>query len=182
MKDISEMNIGELAAFVCSHLKNNGIDVILSGGSCVSIFTSNRYESNDLDFIEISSSPRKKIEQVLEQLEFFEENRYFRHPKNKIYIEFPAGPLAVGSEPVKEIITMAFSTGELFIISPTDCIKDRLAHYCHWKDRQCLEQALMVAEDNKFDLDEVKRFSLNEGHEKEFLEFKSLLKINNQLL
>ena len=36
----------------------------------------------------------------------------------------------------------------------------------------------MVAEDNKFDLDEVKRFSLNEGHEKEFLEFKSLLKIN----
>ena len=40
------------------------------------------------------------------------------------------------------------------------------------------EQALMVAEDNKFDLDEVKRFSLNEGHEKEFLEFKRLCKIN----
>ncbi len=61
------MSIGELAAFVCTHLKDNGIDVVLSGGACVSIYTKNRYQSYDLDFIENVSASRKKIKEVLRE-------------------------------------------------------------------------------------------------------------------
>ncbi len=39
MKSISEMNIGELAAFVCSELLKKGIECVLSGGACVSVFS-----------------------------------------------------------------------------------------------------------------------------------------------
>ena len=61
MKPVSGMTIGELAAFVCSHLKKKGIEVVLSGGACVSIYTMNRYTSDDLDFIENVSTSRKKL-------------------------------------------------------------------------------------------------------------------------
>jgi hypothetical protein len=39
------MTMGELAAFVCSHLQRNGIDVVLSGGGCVAIYSGGRYVS-----------------------------------------------------------------------------------------------------------------------------------------
>lgn len=64
-----------------------------------------------------------------------QEARYFIHP----------GPLAVGEEPVKKIDKIQFPTGILRVISPTDCVKDRLAAYYHWGDRQGLAQAIMVA-------------------------------------
>lgn len=51
MMPVKEMTIGEFGAFVASHLKTCGIDVVLTGGSCVTIYSSNRYMSFDLDFV-----------------------------------------------------------------------------------------------------------------------------------
>jgi len=52
MKFLGEMSVGEVAAYVAEHLRQCGINVVLTGGSCVSIYTHNRYLSYDLDFIE----------------------------------------------------------------------------------------------------------------------------------
>jgi len=41
----------ELAAIVSDALENAGITATLSGGAAVSIYTDNRYESFDLDFV-----------------------------------------------------------------------------------------------------------------------------------
>ena len=43
MTTVREMNIGELAAFVCSHLDRYGIRVALSGGAVVSIYASDHW-------------------------------------------------------------------------------------------------------------------------------------------
>ncbi len=59
-------------------------------------------------------------------------------------------------------------TGLLRIISPTDCVKDRLAAYYRRNDLQCLEQAVLVAEAKAIDLDEVERWSRVEGKLGEF--------------
>jgi hypothetical protein len=59
------MVIGELAAYVAEHLRQSDINVVLTGGSCVSIYTDNRYQSYDLDFIEDGFAGRKKIAAVL---------------------------------------------------------------------------------------------------------------------
>lgn len=173
MKPIQEMTIGELAAFVCSHLKTHGIAVVLSGGACVAIYSQNKYVSLDLDFIEFGSVKRKRLRSILQELGFYEENRYFKHPETDFFIEFPAGPLAVGNEPVKEIVTLTFSTGLLRIISPTDCVKDRLAAYYHWQDRQSLAQALLVANENQIDLKEIERWSQKEGMAERFSKIKA---------
>lgn len=59
------------------------------------------------------------------------------------------------------------------MISPTDCVKDRLSAYYHWGDQQSLWQALLITKSKKVDLDEVKRWSENEGKIKEFKTFLS---------
>jgi len=61
------------------------------------------------------------------------------------------------------------------LLSPTDCVKDRLAAYYHWNDEQSLDQALMVYKENQVDLGEVERWSLNEGMEVKFKVFKESL-------
>jgi hypothetical protein len=169
------MAIGEIAAHVAEHLRQSGINVVLTGGSCVSIYTDNRYQSNDLDFIEVGRSSRKKIAGILSEIGFQERDRYFTHPDTPFFVEFPAGPLAIGDEPVHKVAQMEFSTGTLRLLSSTDCVKDRLAHYYHWKVRQCLDQAVMVALDSDVDLEEIERWSRHEGMEEEFKRIKPML-------
>lgn len=88
---------------------------------------------------------------------------------------FPAGPLAIGSEPVSQIVEKEYSTGTLWIISPTECVKDRLAAYYHWGDRQCLVQAELVAKEHQIDLHEIERWSVVEEKLEEFERIKDRL-------
>jgi hypothetical protein len=169
------MTIGELAAFVCTHLKDNGINVVLSGGACVSLFTENKYQSFDLDFIENVITSRKKIREVLQKIGFIEEHRYYKHPDTEFFLEFPPGPLSIGDEPVRETIEKEFSTGMLKLISPTDCVKDRLAAYYYWNDRQSLDQAILVAHTCDIDFGEIERWSVKEGKSREFVNIRDRL-------
>ena len=76
-------------------------------------------------------------------------------------------PLGVGQEPVKQINRIETPTGVLRIISPTDCVKDRLTWYYHDGDMECLRQAVLVAGYNSIDIQEIRRWSCVEGmHEK----------------
>lgn len=165
MKPISEMSKADLGAYVQEHLRSKGIDMVLSGGACVSIYSKEKYVSMDLDMIHTSllKPKRKLIRDAMSELDFAEEGRYFIHPHTDIFIEFPDGPPAVGEEAVKDIHERKESTGVLKIISPTDCVKDRLAGYYHWDDQQCLDQAILVAHDNQIDIKEIRRWSIGEG-------------------
>ena len=91
-------------------------------------------------------------------------------------LEFPSGPLAVGSEPIKDISELKSGSLKLRIISPTECVKDRLAAYYHWNDVQSLEQAILVARNQKINLGEVQQWSKNEMMGTKFTEFRKLLK------
>ena len=168
MKSIKSMSLGELAAFICTHLDSQGISCVMSGGACVSIYTYNRYLSYDLDFIERVSTSRKELRKAMAELGFYEEHRYFRHHDTAFFVEFPAGPLSIGSEPVKDVKEMTFETGILYLLSPTDCVKDRLAAYYYWNDRQALDQAKLVSGNQYVDLDEIRRWSEIEGQLEKF--------------
>ena len=102
----------------------------------------------------------------MEFLGFSEENRYFRHPDAELLVEFPPGPLGVGEEPVKQIDEITTETGVVRIVSPTDCVKDRLAWYYDDNDKECLEQAILVAASNDVDMREIERWSAVEGKQK----------------
>jgi hypothetical protein len=75
LKPVKEMTVGELAAFIASHLEKHGIEVVLSGGSCGTIYSRQQYVSADLDFIERGAIRRKDLRKALEEIGFYEENR-----------------------------------------------------------------------------------------------------------
>jgi len=176
MKKIKDMSMEELAGYVCSQLENEGIKTVLSGGSCVEIYSQGKYTSDDIDLIDRFNGGHTKIKNVMFFLGFTEHNRYFVHKDTSLFIEFPRGPLGVGDAPVKDIASREQETGILKLLTPTDCIKDRLAAYYHWDDLQSLEQALWVAEQNTFDLDSITQWSENENELKKFENFKNRLK------
>jgi hypothetical protein len=171
MKQIKHMSQVELAAFIQDALQAEGIQVVLSGGSAVSFYSSNRYVSKDLDLINTGFARRSKIKPVMENLGFKEQGRYFVHPDTTLFVEFPDGPLSVGEEPVKEVSEFELATGTLKVLSPTDCVKDRLCAFYFWNDLQGLEQAVLVAQSQTVDLKEIKRWSKVEGKEKEYKSF-----------
>lgn len=176
MKTIKQMTPGELGAFIQSRLKKQGIDVVLSGGMSVAIYTQNQYASRDLDLVPMFFGKRHIIKAEMEAMGFHQQGRSFAHPDTVLFVEFPPGPLTVGDEPVKEVREIRYSTGVLRVISPTDCVKDRLTWYYHMNDRQCLDQAEMVAQRHRIDLLEVRRWSEHEGKLNEFERIQSRLK------
>lgn len=163
MKPVAQMSRLELAAFISAEFRRRKIDVVLSGGSCVSIYSAEKYVSRDLDFVNAGFADRAAIRETMEFLGFREENRYFRHPETEMLVEFPPGPLGVGEEPVKLVVDIKTDTGDLRLISASDCIKDRLAWFFHPNDRECLEQAVLVAAANDVDMAEIERWSTAEG-------------------
>jgi hypothetical protein len=174
VKPISEMSQAEFGAFIQSKLRKEGIDVVLSGGASVTIFSEGKYVSKDLDMVPEFFLKWRKLSDAMVKLGFKEpKSRYFIHPDSDHIVEFHPGPLSVGSEPVKEIIEIEYVTGILRVISATDCVKDRLAAFYHWDDKQNLIQAVLVARRNKVDLAEIRRWSLVEGFQEKFDEFHS---------
>ena len=172
---IKDMIVEDLAVYISDFLRRNGIETVLSGGACVSIYSDNKYVSYDLDFVLLTHVSQKKIEKTLLKIDFHLEGKYFKHEETQYYIDFISPPLSVGDEPVKEILEIKKKGKVLKLISPTDCVKDRLAAYYHWNDRQSKEQAILVCKNNSVDLKEVKRWSNNERMEEKFRIFQDEL-------
>lgn len=175
MKPIAKMTAGELAAYVATHLGARGIPVVLSGGTCVTIYSEGRYVSADLDLVGNGITSRKRLREALADIGFTEKGRQFFHPETPLFLDCPRGPVAIGQEPPGEIRTLEFATGRLPLLSPTDCVKDRLAAYYHWNDEQSLEQATLVAQRHPVDLKEIREWSRREGHLKKFDEIRGQL-------
>ncbi|OGC23220.1 hypothetical protein A2291_08250 [candidate division WOR-1 bacterium RIFOXYB2_FULL_42_35] len=181
-KPLVNLSIKELAAIVGSKLKEHGIDAVLTGGAAVTIYSDNRYQSLDLDFVAnaVEYQP-KEINTAMAELDFeLQTEGFFEHVDCPYVVEFIQPPLAVGQEPVKKIVTLKTKRGNFRILSTTDCVKDRLAAYYHWNDLQSLDQALMVARRHKVDLKEIKRWSKVEGHLKKCQKFYTQLETKKQ--
>ena len=167
--------IEELAALVSTTLEAAGISAVLSGGAVVSIYTNNEYESGDLDFI--SSASTVKIAEALRSLGFERRGRMFSHARTALFVEFPAGPLAIGEELIRgdEVAVRRTPVGTIRLLTPTQCVMDRLAAYIHWNDRQSLDQAVMVASSQPISLPKLDAWARREKAGEKLAEFKKRL-------
>lgn len=172
--DFSNLDLKELACLIYETLKNKGIDAVLVGGACVSIYSQNRYQSFDLDFV--AYEELKTIEKALEELGFKRTGRCFVHDNCRYLIDFVNPPISIGHESIHHFKTLKTDVGSLQLLTPTDCAKDRLAAFFHWNDKQAFEQALLVARSHSIDLTNLKRWAKAEGYEKKLDEFLERLK------
>ena len=167
-QNFKEMRTIEIAAYICQQLLDIDVKTTLSGGFCVEIYSFGEYSSMDIDLIDQSIFKHNEIKKKMKELGFTEEGKHFRHPDTKYTVEFPASPLAIGAELVKEIAEIETEYGVLRLITPTDSVKDRLIAYYAWKDDRSLEQALLVAINNDIDIENIRSWSENEQELQKF--------------
>lgn len=155
------ITIKKLAQIIGDHFKKHDIEAILVGGACVSIYSKNKYKSFDLDFICYEN--HKKIKVILEEIGFiYDKKKYFYRSDCPLFLEFLTPPVAIGNEPIQQFNSLKTESGEVKMLTPTDCVKDRLAAYVYWEDKQSLNQALLVAKAQKINLKEIKRWAKKE--------------------
>lgn len=171
LKISKKMDRKHFAAAIVRQLEKSGISCVLVGGSCVSIYTDEKYHSHDLDFV--SPYSVDAISKSLTQIGFTRDGRYFNHPDAQFYVEFPgSGPPGIGSEvPIVPEGEFEIEGTVVKLYSPTQCVMDRLAAWYHWKDRQSLIHALWVAARHPIKIQKIKQWSQKESESEKFEEF-----------
>ncbi len=175
--DWKTCNEKELWEYVASHLSKNGISTILVGGAVVAIYSKGAYRSGDLDFV-LETLRTKEIPTLMEEIGFkVQAGRHYKHPKcSHIFVEFCSPPAGIGEDTRIVPDEINFDGTVIKIYSPTDCIRDRLASVIHFKARECLDQAVLVAKSQPHHLDKIKVWCKSEGGEDVYQEFLSKLK------
>lgn len=169
MIDWQNITLKELAGYVSEELRKRGVDTILVGGACVTIYSENRYQSYDLDYV--TYEDMRKVKKALLEMGFTEKARYFQHSGCPWLVEFVSPPAAVGNEYVRDFGSVKTRFGTIKLLRPVDSVKDRLGAYYHWNDRQGLEQAINICLEQDIDLSEVERWSVSEGHLGKYTKF-----------
>jgi len=153
----------EIATLVSTALETAGITAVLGGGGAVSQYTDNDYMTTDLDFITVERN--KIIAPIIANLGFTPDGKDFHHPQSRFFLEFPPGPLSFGDRYIdsSETTTLKTPHGVLRIITPTQCVLDRLAWFVHGNDLQARDQALMVARRQDIDWNDVYAWAASES-------------------
>ena len=167
----------ELWKYVASHLAKNEVEVVLVGGAVVSIYTQGAFVSGDLDFVLYDFS-RQKLESVLTKLDFIKRGgRHFVHPQcPHLYLEFMSFPAFIGDDYSIIPDEVDHEGVNIKIFSPTDSVRDRLASYIHFKAKDCLDQAVMIAKRQPINFEKVRLWCVSEGSPQSFEDFMEKLK------
>lgn len=137
-------------------LDAGGITAVLTGGSAAAVYAPHAYTSLDADFVVDDDYDLTEIARALAPLGFSrpgDKGRIFGHPSTRYTVDFPKGPLSVGGEYVTETATIQRGDCHLRILTRTDCIRDRLAHFYFWNDYTALTAAVDVAAQQPEDVD-----------------------------
>ncbi|HXU71637.1 MAG TPA: hypothetical protein VN947_20025 [Polyangia bacterium] len=146
----------ELGALVCRALAAIDDEPVLVGGAVVSIYSDGRFVSDDLDFVSWRDDKRRRP--AMEALGFHKRGSYFIHPDTELFVQFVNPPVMIGHKHVREPARLPTRAGELRILSPLDCVLDRLAWHLERGDAQTLEQAIDVARTHRVPLDAIDRW------------------------
>lgn len=166
----------EVWKYVGWHLAKNGIETILVGGAVAAIYSDGIYKSGDLDFV-LKTYIEGKLTDVMGDIGFNKTpGRHYVNPRCDKFIEFMFGPAGIGDDVNIKPAEKKVDGQTLYIYSPTDCIRDRLASYIHFKARECLDQAVLVAQRFPFDQKKVKSWCTSEGAPQAFEDLMKKLK------
>jgi len=166
--DFSDTSIVELAAIVAEHLRQHGIDVVLVGGLAVEIYTDNLYLTKDIDMVNTNYKKPAQLNKAMSEIGFRKKGRVYVSDTTDITVEFPPGPLSVGDDFITLTTTTKVARGTIPILLVEDVVKDRLAAFMHWKDRQSLVQAVAILLRHKLKPSAFKEFCTRENNASDY--------------
>lgn len=159
MKFSAKTSLPIVALAVGAALRRHGITAVLTGGACASLHTGGAYTSRDADFVVRRTVRRATLDAALGELGFERQADRYVHARSPFYVEFPPGPLAIGSDLNIHPIEVDAGSGPALVLSPTDSCRDRLAAFYHWRDRQSLRLAVLIARAHPVDLKVIESWS-----------------------
>ena len=127
----------------------------------VSIYSRGRYVSDDLDFVSWLDERRRRP--AMEALGFHKRGAYYLHPDTELFVQFVNPPVMIGGKHVREPATLPTRAGPLRILSPLDCVLDRLAWHLDRGDAETLAQAIEVARAHRVRLPAIEAWLAGEG-------------------
>lgn len=160
--------LDDVAFAVCTALDRAGIEAVLTGGSAAVHYAPGVMQSYDADFILEFGVPGSAVTAALATIGFSShKNGFFEHPSSTFTVEFPAGPLAIGSEILRSFSTERRGDEILHVLAPTDAVRDRFMAFFAWGDVSALSSALAVAwaVEDAFQLDAFERWATRESEQ-----------------
>ena len=170
----------EVAAAVSDVLTRHDIPAMLSGGGAASLYSNGEYLSYDLDFV--TSAGKEDLVPAMAEIGFVPKTttthdaftgRHFFHEGVSWVVEFPGGPVELGNTYIRYQDGASIQTplGGLRVLTPTQCVMDRLAWYFSGTSTESAKQARMViaAQGDHIDWDELVQWARDEGVSQEEL-------------
>jgi hypothetical protein len=169
------VSLAAIAVRVGDGLRRHGIRAVLTGGACASLHSRGTYQSADMDFVLLSAVTRADLDAAMHSIGFTRRGDRYFHPKLPYYVEFPRGPLAIGSDHRIRPVLKTHRGARTLTLSATDACRDRLAAFYHWNDRQSLATAVSIARQNRVNMTLIRTWSVAEEARDRFLEFQAEL-------
>ena len=176
MKLTARSGLGAVATVVGDALRRAGIRAVLTGGACANLYTGGQHQSVDADFIVSSPASQAAVDLAMEKIGFVRRGDRYVHARTRFYVEFPRGPLAIGSDYRIRPVEWKSAYGRTLILSATDSCRDRLAAFYHWADRQSLRVAVRIAVAHRVSLAKIRGWSIEEDALEGFERFADELK------
>ncbi|MBI1756340.1 MAG: hypothetical protein HYR64_04440 [Fimbriimonas ginsengisoli] len=161
----------DVAFKVCTALSRGHLTAVLSGGGAATVWSEGAYQSGDLDFIVEFMAGTVDLEQPMTQLGYDRQGRHYVHRRNQFIVEFPDDQILIGSESVTEYDSLTKGVLKLHILTPTDCVRDRLCSFFWYTDISALQAAVLVASKQVVDIRLVEDWAALEGESAKFAEF-----------
>jgi hypothetical protein len=168
----SKSTIENVIAAVGEALGKAGIDAVLVGGACATVYSGGIYTSDDLDLVPRSDPSQRELDAALARIGFTRQDAQYFHDESEIFVEFQRGPVSIGRDAAIKPVPLKLGRTALPALSATDSCRDRLAAFYHWNDRQALEVAVAIAVNNRVDQSKIRAWSAGEGASAKFDEFK----------
>ncbi len=162
--NLATCSVEELWRFVATHLEKRGIGVVLVGGAVVSVHSNDAYQSGDLDFVREALFIRQDVDKTMAEIGFEKRHRHYVHPEcGHLFVEFVSGLVGIGEDARITPDAVQVDGVTIKLLSPTDCVRDRLAGFIHYGTRDMMDQAVLVAKAHPVGWAAIEEWAKREG-------------------
>lgn len=178
MSIFNGLSFREVAAVIAAKLAENGHEAVLTGKSCAAFYCGNASDINSIEFAIRRFEP-ESVFKVMSAMGFYPRDDHTFASKKIAYevVLFPM-PIAIGDDVANEVGVVRTKKGPLKVLTPTDCLRQRLSIYYRWGEELAFAQAVKIARSHKVDMDLVRRWSDWEWANEKFLDFFHTLNVS----
>jgi hypothetical protein len=176
--DFGKIPLRQVVALIREQLEKSGYDPVLTGKACAAVYIGSQAKLETVDFV-IEEYNINELDAAMKKFGFKRLGMHtYKSAKAPFDIVFLPPPLSVGDDVVGKIDTLRARTGKVKLLTPTDCVRQRLSMYYRWGDKEAFEDALKMSKRYEIDFDLVKKWSEWEWCSENYEEFEKALKEN----